>query len=192
MSGASGTPLRVVEVGSGIAGAYCGWLLRQMGAEVIRVGTQPAPENAANGISLALAYYATDKQTIEAGDAANAIATADLVITDDASQLAALAGRPIAELAATQPQTVFGVTSIFGLTGPLAGAPAVPLDAQATAGVAWALGEQGRAPLAIPPGVLECQAGAHLAAACLMARLAGPAPDGGRIVDIALTDVLTH
>ena len=192
MSGASGTPLRVVEVGSGIAGAYCGWLLRQMGAEVIRVGTQPAPEDAANGIALALAYYAADKQTIESSDVADAVAAADLVITDDASQLAALAGRQIAELAAAQPQTVFGVTSIFGLTGPLADVPAVPLDAQVTAGVAWALGEQGRAPLAIPPGVLECQAGAHLAAACLMARLAGPAADGGRIVDIALNDVLTH
>ena len=192
MSGASGTALRVVEVGSGIAGAYCGWLLQQMGAKVIRVGTLPAPEADANGIALALAYYAAEKQTVEAGEATDAIATADLVITDDWPRLAALAGRPIAELAAAQPQTVFGVTSIFGLTGPLANAPAVALDAQAEAGVAWALGEQGRAPLAIPPGVLECQAGAHLAAACLMARLAGPAPDGGRIVDIALNDVLTH
>ena len=56
--------------------------------------------------------------------------------------------------------------------------------------MAWALGEQGRPPLAIPPGILECQAGAHLAAACLMARLSGPGVDGGRIVDIALHDVL--
>jgi crotonobetainyl-CoA:carnitine CoA-transferase CaiB-like acyl-CoA transferase len=52
------------------------------------------------------------------------------------------------------------------------------------------LGEPGRAPLSIPPGVLECQAGAHLAAACLMAHLAGAGSHGGRIVDIALNDVL--
>ena len=83
MSGASGTALRVVEVGSGIAGAYCGWLLQQMGAKVIRVGTLPAPEADANGIALALAYYAAEKQTVEAGEATDAIATADLVITDD-------------------------------------------------------------------------------------------------------------
>ena len=196
MSGASGTPLRVLEVSSGIAGGYCGWLLRQMGAEVARIGTLRVPTDTAperpDQIVLALAYYAADKQAIEAEKTAEAVAGADLVLTDDAPLLAALTGRPIADLAAGQPDTVFGVTSIFGLTGPLAGAPAVPLDAQAEAGVAWALGEPGRPPLAIPPGVLECQAGAHLAAASLMARLAGPAPDGGRIVDIALNDVLTH
>ena len=196
MSGANGTPLRVVEISSGIAGGYCGWLLQQMGAVVTRIGAPPAPSDAAveqaDPISLALAYYAADKQAIEAAGAADAIAGAYLVITDDAPRLAALAGRPIEDLATRQPGTVFGVTSVFGLTGPLANVPAVPLDAQAQAGVAWALGAQGRAPLAIPPGVLDCQAGAHLAAGCLLARLAGPAADGGRIVDIALNDVLTH
>ena len=34
MNGAGGKALRVVELSSGIAGAYCGWLLQQMGAEV--------------------------------------------------------------------------------------------------------------------------------------------------------------
>ena len=193
MSGASGTPLRVVEIASGIAGAYCGWLLQQMGAEVIRIGASAAPAAETTGpIALALAYYATDKQTIDPEGAVEAVAGADLVITDDAPRLAMLLGTTLAELAADRPDTVFGATSVFGLTGPLADAPAVPLDAQAEAGVAWALGEPGRPPLAIPPGVLECQAGAHLAAACLMARLAGPMADGGRIVDIALNDVLTH
>lgn len=190
MNAAGGTPLRVVEIGSGIAGAYCGWLLQAMGAEVARIG---APgDDATDPLALAIAFYAADKRTIDPAGAADAIAGADLVITDDAPRLTALLGRPLAELAAAQPATVFGAASVFGLTGPLADAPAVPLDAQATASVAWALGEQGRPPLAIPPGVLDCQAGAHLAAACLMARLAGPAPEGGRIVDIALNDVLAH
>ena len=196
MSAAGGTPLRVVELSTGIAGAYCGWLLQQMGAEVTRVGRLPVLADAAlqqtDPIALALDYYAADKQTCETAEAASAIASADLVITDNAPRLAALTGRPIAALAAGQPDTVFGVASVFGLTGPLAEVSAVPLDAQAEAGVAWALGEQGRPPLAIPPGVLDCQAGAHLAAACLMARLAGPAGESGRIVDIALNDVLTH
>ncbi len=189
MSGANGTPLRVVEISSGIAGAYSGWLLQQMGAEVVRIGTA---DNATDPISMAVAYYAAEKQTVSAGKAVDAVADADMVITDDAARVAALTGRPIAGWAARQPNTVFGVTSVFGLTGPLADVPAATIDAQAEAGVAWALGDQGRPPLTIPPGVLECQAGAHLAAACLMAWLAGPAADGGRIVDIALTDVLAH
>ena len=192
MSGASGTPLRVVEISNGIAGAYCGWLLQQMGAEVVRIGTLPTAGDGADPITLALAYYAAGKKVTLAEGAAEAVAGADLVITDDATNFTALTGRSIAELAAGQPGTVFGVTSVFGLTGPLADVPAAAIDAQAEAGVAWALGEPGRPPLAIPPGILECQAGAHLAAACLMARLAGTAPTGGRIVDIALTDVLAH
>ena len=189
MSGDSGTPLRVVEISSGIAGAYCGWLLQQMGADVVRIGALPV---ATDPISLALAYYASDKRTQSAETVNDAVAGADLVITDDAALVAALTGSPVADLAASQPDTVFGVTSVFGLTGPLANVAATAIDAQAEAGVAWALGDQGRPPLTIPPGVLECQAGAHLAAASLMARLAGPAPKSGRIVDIALTDVLAH
>ena len=189
MSGDGGTPLRVVEISSGIAGAYCGWLLQQMGADVVRIGALPV---ATDPISLALAYYALDKRTQSAETVNDAVAGADLVITDDAALVAALTGSPVADLAASQPDTVFGVTSVFGLTGPLANVAATAIDAQAEAGVAWALGDQGRPPLTIPPGVLECQAGAHLAAASLMARLAGPAPKSGRIVDIALTDVLAH
>ncbi len=190
MSGAADVPLRVAEISSGIAGAYCGWLLQRMGAEVVRVGAEAGGADGADPITLALAFYADGKRIAARGGAADALAGADLVITDDAAQLAAVTGQTLAESAARQPHTVFGVTSVFGLTGPLAATPAVPLDAQAVASVAWALGEPGRPPLSIPPGILECQAGAHLAAACLMARLAGRATEGGRIVDIALTDVL--
>lgn len=189
MSGATGAPLRVVEVSTDIAGAYCGWLLQHMGAEVVRIGALP---EAADPISLAVAYYAADKRTQSSETVIEAIAGADLVITDDAAHFAALNGLTIADLAARQPGTIFGVTSVFGLTGPLANIPAVAIDAQAQAGVAWALGDRDRPPLTIPPGVLECQAGAHLAAACLMARLAGPASTGGQIVDIALADILAH
>jgi crotonobetainyl-CoA:carnitine CoA-transferase CaiB-like acyl-CoA transferase len=186
----SGGPLRVVELSTGIAGAYAGWLLRQMGAEVRHVGALPTAPDDADAITLALAYYADGKLAVAPEDLADAVTAAELVVTDDVTRFVALGGRSLEDWSARQPGTVFGVTSIFGLTGPLAGTPAVPLDAQAEASVAWALGEPGRAPLSIPPGVLECQAGAHLAAACLMARLAGSDPAAGRIVDVALHDVL--
>lgn len=183
-------PLRIVEASGGIAGAYCGWLLREMGAEVLRIAAPVA--DPVEPLAMALAYYAQGKPVLAPQDVPAAIAGADIVICDDPQALAVLAGRPLTAIAVAQPRTVFGVASVFGLTGPLADAPAVPLDAQGLAGVAWALGEPARPPLTIPPGVLDCQAGAHLAAACLMARRAGPGPDGGRIVDIALTDVLAH
>lgn len=190
----AGTPLRVVEISTGITGAYCGWLLREMGADVARFG-HPSPECSAepdDPIAFGLAYYSTGKRTIAASEAAEAAATADLVISDDANLLSAILGGSPEAIAERHPRTVIAVSSVFGLTGPLAQTAAVPLDAQAQASLVWALGEQGREPLAIPPGVLECQAGVHLAAASLLARRAGPGSDGGRIVDIALTDILAH
>jgi crotonobetainyl-CoA:carnitine CoA-transferase CaiB-like acyl-CoA transferase len=196
MSGITGTQLRVVEVSSGIAGAYCGWLLRQMGAEVMHICAESSQgsnvPNQEDQIAVARTYYAVDKQNIEAENSAEILATADLVITDDAVLFAETFGETVNEIAAKQTQTVFGVTSVFGLTGPLADMPSVPLNAQAEAGVSWSLGEAGRPPLSIPPGVLECQAGAHLAAASLMAWLAVPKEHDSRIIDIALNDILTH
>lgn len=196
MSADLGTPLKAVEVSSGIAGSYCGWLLNEMGAEVTRIAPSASHEhealNGADPIALALVYYASGKRAADSDAVLDLIKSADLVITDDVALFASMTCSSVAELAAGQPDTVFGVSSVFGLTGPQAELAAVPINAQAQAGVAWALGELGRPPLAIPPGVVECQAGAHLAAASLMARMAGPAEDAGRIVDIALNDILAH
>ena len=186
--GVTPRPLRIATFGTGMAAAYCAWLLRAMGAVATRLS--PPPEGQ-DGLALALRY-------MTAGVAqAAAWSDADIVVIDDVPGFEALAGGSLQQIAARQRGTVFGVASIYGLTGPLAGAPATALDAQAVSSTAWVLGEAGRTPLSIPPGVLECQAGAHLAAACLAARHAGlPLQEaglpsqGGQIVDIALADVL--
>lgn len=196
MSVAIGTPLRVLEVSSGISGAYCGWLLGEMGAVVMRLAVADAQANGSgtmnDPLALGLAYYASGKCTIDAATAKSAVADCDIVISDDVALFSATLGGTPEEIAVRNPNLIIAVSSVFGLTGPLAETASVPLDAQAEAGVAWALGEPGRPPLAVPPGILECQAGAHLAAASLMARRAGPAGNGGRVVDIALIDILAH
>ena len=181
--------LRVVEITSGVAGAYCGWLLAQMGATVTKaelpnLGASPAEPRGTDAISLALDYFDTGK----AESPAPALHDADIVICDDLERLQEIRGGAPETLRQRHPGLVVGVASVFGLTGPLAGMSGTALDAQAVSSVSWVLGDRGRAPLSIPPGVLECQAGAHLAAACLMARFMG----GDRIVDIALADVLAN
>lgn len=196
MSGEVGKPLRVVELSTSIMGAYCGWLLSQMGADVARV-VAPEGESACatapdDPIAMGLAYYAAGKRTIDVAATAATAEEADLIISDDRVFFADVMGGSPDAIAKRLPNAVLGISSVFGLTGPLAETPAVPLNAQAQASVAWALGETGRPPLAIPPGVLECQAGAHLAAASLLARRAGRADNGGRVVDIALIDILAH
>ena len=134
MSSSDGAPLRVIEISSGIAGAYCGWLLRQMGADVACLGPALRADVGADPITLARAFYAADKQIISEEAVDDAFAGADLIITDDAERLVAITGRSISEMAAAQTDTVFGVTSVFGLTGPLADVAAVPINAQAEAG----------------------------------------------------------
>ncbi len=177
--------LRVVDISSDIAGAYCGWLFARLGATVTKAGrSRPAGQPGADAISLALDYFDTGK--IQSGDPS--LDDADIVICDDLERLRDFCGGTPDTLRQRHPGLVVGVASVFGLTGPLAGVPGTALDAQAVSSVAWVLGEKGRVPLSIPPGVLECQAGAHLAAACLMARFMG----GDRVVDIALADVLAN
>ena len=56
--------------------------------------------------------------------------------------------------------------------------------------VAWSLGEPDREPLSLSPGVLEHQSGANLAAACLLALLVREERGTGRVVDVALADIL--
>lgn len=165
-----------------MAAAYCSWLLRSMGATVTRLS--PPPPQGTDGLALALRFMAEGLSPATSWDGA------DIVVIDDLKGFETFAGRPLGEMAARHPGTVFGVSSVYGLTGPLAGAPASALDAQAVSSTSWVLGEPGRAPLSVPPGVLDCQAGAHLAAACLAARQAGLPKQGGLIVDIALADVL--
>lgn len=192
MNNTAGKPLRVLEISSGVAGAYCGWLLSEMGADVARFsGPEPHPD-ASDPIALGLRFYATGKRTVSDAGLARALEEADIVISDDPKLFVDMTGASPEAVAVRRPDLVVAISSVFGLTGPLADAAAVPVNAQAQASVAWALGEAGRPPLAIPPGVLECQVGAHLAAASLLARRVAQTPDRGRVVDIALIDVLAH
>jgi crotonobetainyl-CoA:carnitine CoA-transferase CaiB-like acyl-CoA transferase len=185
--------LEVVEISTGVAGAYAGWLLARMGAQVARVAHDK--DNARGPLDAS----ELGRRQFNAGKAAAAASCdalllqlqgADIVICDDRARLEQLTGLAVPDLARAFPTPVLGIASVFGLTGPLADAPAVELDAQAAASIAWVLGEKGREPLSIPPGILPCQAGAHLAASCLMAHLAGGGDGTARIVDIALADVL--
>ncbi len=103
MSGEAASPLRVLEVSSGIAGAYCGWMLKEMGAEVVQLVFLAETAEPADPIGLALTYYAAGKRRVSVDEAAGTIAESDLIITDDAARLASLTGRTIEEFAASHP-----------------------------------------------------------------------------------------
>ncbi len=193
------TPLRVIEwtgAGSGLAAAYAGWLLARMGAQVSRFGlptlTDEETGTAPNALALAREALAAGKSDADSslGTPLDALlAQADILLCDAPHSLHALAGS-VAALRERAPHLVLGLATPFGLSGPYAAHPGTALDAQALSGVAWALGEPGRAPLSLPAGVAEHQAGAMLAAGCLLALDVREQHGSGRVVDIALTEVL--
>ena len=193
--------VRVVEfAGAGIAAAYAGWLLARMGAQVTRlVSPRPADIRHESPVQLALEVLADGKTSTPCPTRTSALdallADCDILLCDTPLALETIAG-PVNELAARLPGVVLGISSIFGLDGPYAGYPGTALDAQALSAVAWSLGEAGREPLSLPPGIAEHQAGAMLAAGCLMALSVrdehqnDPGQSKGRVVDVALSEVL--
>lgn len=185
--------VRVIEFGGGIASAYAAWLLALMGAKVTRLsGVEPIGSQT-DPLSLSLAMLEEGKRSIPltggTSDIEALLAEADVLICDRPTALDAL-GLTSNVLSQRFPRLVAGFASTFGLKGPYAGFAGVGLDAQALSGVAWALGEPGREPLSLPPGIAEHQCGAFLAAGCLMGLRARDAHGKGTIVDVALADVL--
>ena len=195
--------VRVAEfagAGSGIAAAYAGWLLARLGAQVTRLAAGAPNEDQADDknasvspLRLALEVLANGKSTVPLPAQAEALAAllaeCDILVCDAPRALESLAG-PLDALRERLPRLVVGVATPFGLTGPYAGLPGTALDAQALSAVAWSLGEPGREPLTLPPGIAEHQSGAMLAAGCLLALAVRDERGSGRRVDVALADVL--
>ena len=187
--------VRVVEVAdAGIAAAYAGWLLARMGAQVTRlIGPSSSVRAATSPVQLALDVLADGKASAPCPGTALALdallGACDIVLCDAPATLEALAG-PVKTMNLRWPKLIVGMATTFGLDGPYAGLAGGALDAQALSAVAWCMGEAGREPLSFPPGVVEHQAGAMLAAGSLLALAVRDAHGSGRVVDVALADVL--
>jgi crotonobetainyl-CoA:carnitine CoA-transferase CaiB-like acyl-CoA transferase len=206
--------LRVLEWGQMISAAYCGRQLAEFGARVDTVeppggevlrsyGPVPADETdpECSGLFIHLnsakRSIVLDAQT-PAGRATllALIARADVFVTNQPLALRTRLGLDAASLRATFPRLLYVSLSVFGDSGPHADAPAQTLDAYAVSGCACVIGEPQREPLIVPLLQADYQAGAHAAAATLMALLArrrnpdAQAAQEGETIDIASADVL--
>lgn len=193
--------LRAVEAGDGIATAYAGKVLADLGAEVIRLeaagtnGGQAIPEGT---VAAALyRYLHSGKQTviIDASGAAGALqqwlrssdicligrtpGTSDRHLTD-----------VLLELTAASSSLITVVISPFGQGQAEGEWPATDLEAAAMAGLAWAIGEPGRPPLTLPYRLVEYPVGANAAAAALTAIYERHTSGRGQRIDIAAAEVL--
>jgi crotonobetainyl-CoA:carnitine CoA-transferase CaiB-like acyl-CoA transferase len=181
----------VVDLSSGIAGAYCTKLLADGGAEVIKV---EAPEGdplrrwSASGAEIPadadgalFSFLACSKRSVVAhpdGDAefvSGLLADADAVVWSPGSSVAE-AFTPHAVHHAHQDLTVTAITP-FGLEGPWADRPATEFTLQAWSGgvVGLGRGSADRAPVFVGGQVGDYLAGAYASAATLASRMRGAA-----------------
>lgn len=199
--------LRVVELGDFVAAAYGGKLLADLGAEVVKVeepqgdsarrhgpfpGNRPHPE--ASGLFL---YLNANKLgvTVDAGTASGGellgrlLDGADVLLTDLPGERLREHGLGAAELGAAHPQLVSVAISTFGEEGPLSEYAGADIVGAAMGGMNDTVGEPGRDPLVMPCYQSHSQAGAHAAAAAMVALFGRRLTGRGQHVDIAEADI---
>jgi crotonobetainyl-CoA:carnitine CoA-transferase CaiB-like acyl-CoA transferase len=201
--------IRVLDLSTSI-GSYCGRLLADAGADVVKVerpggdelrrrppfaGGRPGPQR-----SLSFAYYHANKRGIEVdysqpdalGPLAGLGAGSDVVI------LTPTARHPVAgldparnQLSWARPDTVVCSITPFGLTGPYRSWRATHLTSYAMSGLMYPQGPSAGPPVAIPGQQVYDHVSTHAAIAVLAALRERPAA-GGQFIDVSAHEVLGH
>jgi alpha-methylacyl-CoA racemase len=195
MATASSGPLaglRVLELGGIGPGPFCGMILADMGAEVIRVDrTAEAGHPAFNPVlQRGRRSVALDLKTPEgARTALRLVDTADALIEGFRPGVAERLGLGPEECLARNPRLVYGRMTGWGQDGPLAQAPGHDINYIALSGVLHAIGPADGDP-AVPLNLIGDMGGGGLllalgvVAGLLSARTTGR----GQVVDAAMTD----
>jgi crotonobetainyl-CoA:carnitine CoA-transferase CaiB-like acyl-CoA transferase len=192
--------IRVLEFAQGVSGPFCGKLLAEFGAQVIKVEPptgdltrhqapfahdHPHPES-----SLLYLYLNTAKRSTtlhldcragrRLGEAL--LSHADVVISD----------RPTLPSAGVPPQPHLIYTCIrpFGLHGPHADWPCTELTVQALGGVMAIVGDPDRPPLKLGSEQASYVTGVNAAVATLLALEAREHMGRGQVVDISMQESL--
>ncbi|WP_067863061.1 CaiB/BaiF CoA-transferase family protein [Nocardia shimofusensis] len=198
----------VVDLSSGIAGAYCTRLLRDGGAHVVKVEDpqgDPLRRWTASGAAIApdedgalFAYLSGGKHSVVADPVRRAdiemvetlLAGADVVVWSPGSALAELPELSPTAIRRGHPHTIVTSITSFGLEGPWAGRPATEFTLQAWSGgiIGLGRGDPQRAPVHVGGRIGEWFAGAHASAATMISRLRCADTDSGELVDLSMLE----
>jgi crotonobetainyl-CoA:carnitine CoA-transferase CaiB-like acyl-CoA transferase len=197
------TPLdgyTVVDLSSGIAGAYCTKLLADGGAEIIKVEApagDPLRRWSASGADIRpsddgalFSYLACSKRSVVADPRADAefvnglLADADAVVWSRGSPIAE--ALPPADIHHAHPHLTVTAITPFGLYGPWADRPATEFTLQAWSGgiVGLGRGSADRAPVFVGGRVGDYLAGAYASAATMASRMRGAA----ELIDLSMLE----
>ncbi len=190
---------RVLEMGSTVAGPFCGRLLADFGAEVIKV--EPAEGDPvrtmgkrAHGKSLYAASILRNKALVSvdlrkpAGqDAIRRLAKhCDVVVENFRPGGLEKWGLGYEHLSAINPGLVMVRISGFGQTGPYRGRPGYGVIGESVSGLRHLTGDPDRPPSRIAVSLTDCITGLYGAFGAVMALLARGKSGRGQVVDSAL------
>ncbi len=199
----------VVDLSSGIAGAYCTKLLADAGADVVIVeepGGHPLRSWSASGATIApghdgalFSFLSCSKESVVADAASEAgvssiaglLEAADAVVWSAGSRLADHPGLSPQALRRSHPHLTVTAVSPFGLDGPWSDRPATDFTLQAWSGgiIGLGRGAPDTPPISVGGRVVEWLGGVHAAIGTLVSRLRAAAGAAGELVDVSLLEV---
>ena len=184
--------IEVVELSSGVAGAYCGTVLAQLGARVARwsAPTQLIASPEASVVMQQVLHGA--KATLDADSLEAALARAHIVIVESTA-----AGHPLASrmrALALRQSGLRADTVVVVLSGndaqEDASSAGCGLSSAASAGMSFAIGSRGVEPLSLPYDITDYQTGINGVSAALAGIIGRMGPAGP--IDVASRDVLAN
>jgi crotonobetainyl-CoA:carnitine CoA-transferase CaiB-like acyl-CoA transferase len=187
--------LRVIELCQVMAGPFCGQVLADMGADVIKVEPPETGDQTRVGMGEhAFRAVNRNKRSItldlkQPDDVAvfhRLIATADVLTENFRPGVAARLGADYETLRAINPRLIYASISGFGQTGPYALRPGFDLIAQGAAGVMSVTGEPDGNPVKAGVPVSDLSAGLFCAIGILSALHSRAATGEGQRIDTSL------
>ncbi|MBN9155544.1 MAG: CoA transferase [Microbacterium sp.] len=193
--------VRVLELGALVAAPYCGMLLADLGADVIKVEPPegdmarefPPFENGESTFFLAVnrgkRSVSVDLRTEQSREQVRALAlSSDVVLHNYRTGVAERLGLGYEDLASENPALVYCSISGFGPTGPMAQRPGIDLLFQAESGMMAITGERGGKPVKVGTNAADVYA-ATVASSCILAALVERSSTGrGARIDVPLRD----
>jgi crotonobetainyl-CoA:carnitine CoA-transferase CaiB-like acyl-CoA transferase len=194
--------LQVLDFGQGVAGPYCGQLLGDHGADIIKIepprGDWSRTMGAQNESRMSGTFISVNRNKrglcldLKNGDAVSVVRTlalkADVVVDSFRPGVMDRLGLGYEELRKQNPKLIYCAVTGFGESGPSAGMPAGDSTMQAYGGLMSIVGERDGNPLRVGNVVSDMLTGTNAFSGVLLALLGRTATGSGRKVSVSLLD----